>query len=375
MNIQQLRSRFPVTQKWVYLNHAAVAPISTDVRRAMDHHLDDVAANGLAHIAQWHQMYAATRSKVGQLIGAHSDEIAFLKNTTDGLIAVALGLDWQSGDNVVIAEREFPANVYPWLGLSDQGVSIHTVPERDGRLCIDDFAAAIDHRTRVLSVSSVEFFSGFRNDLEALGQLCRQQEVLFVVDGIQSVGALRIDVAKLGIDCLAADAHKWMMGPEGCALFFCSRRAMHHVQPAAIGWASVHSAHDFLDYDTTLQVDARRFETGTQNTVGIVGMGACVDLLLNVGMEVVEQRILDLTQQLVDGLCAGGYEVLSSRRSGEASGIVTCRKQDGTSTTEIFNCLYEAGIIITDRGGWLRLSPHVYNTEEEISQTLDLMIR
>ncbi|MBT4099786.1 MAG: aminotransferase class V-fold PLP-dependent enzyme [Gemmatimonadetes bacterium] len=373
MDLQQLRRQFPVTDHWTYLNHAAVAPISLPVQRAMEHHLRDVAEHGLAHITDWHALYADARRSVGRLIGARSDEIAFLKNTTDGLIAVALGVQWRPGDSVVVAEREFPANVYPWLWLADKGVTIRKVPERDGRLLVEDFADAIDSHTRVLTVSSVEFFSGFRNDLAALGRLCRERDILFVVDGIQSVGALHIDVEKMGIDCLAADAHKWLMGPEGCAIFFCSGRAMRHVHPAAIGWASVQTSHDFLDYDTALHQDARRFETGTQNTVGIAGTKAAVDLLLELGMDTVEARILSLTDRLVQGLTPAGYEVLSSRLPDEKSGIVTCRRPESESSTQIAARLHEAGVMITDRGGWLRLSPHVYNTEEEIDQALALM--
>ena len=373
MDLQQLRRQFPVTDHWTYLNHAAVAPISLPVQRAMERHLRDVAEHGLAHITDWHALYVDARRSVGRLIGARSDEIAFLKNTTDGLIAVALGVQWRPGDSVVVAEREFPANVYPWLWLADKGVTIRKVPERDGRLLVEDFADAIDSHTRVLTVSSVEFFSGFRNDLAALGRLCREREILFVVDGIQSVGALQIDVEKLGIDCLAADAHKWLMGPEGCAIFFCSGRAMRYVQPAAIGWASVQTSCDFLDYDTTLHQDARRFETGTQNTVGIAGMKAAVDLLLELGMDTVEARILSLTDRLVQGLTSAGYEVLSSRQTAEKSGIVTCRRREEESSTQIAARLHGARVMITDRGGWLRLSPHVYNTEEEIDQTLALM--
>ena len=373
MDWNQLRAHFPITDHWIYLNHAAVAPISRPVQRAMERHLSDVADHGLAHIEAWHTNYAQTRRSAAKLLGAHSDEVAFLKNTTDGLIAVALGVSWRPGDTVVVAEREFPANVYPWLSLADRGVTIRTVPERNGRLRVEDFAAAIDSSTRVLSVSSVEFFTGFRNDLAALGQQCRDHDILFVVDGIQSVGALQLDVQALGIDCLAADAHKWLMGPEGCALFYCSRRALRHVKPAAMGWASVASSHDFLGYDTALHEDARRFETGTQNTVGIVGTKAAIDLLLEIGMEQVEERILALTQQLADGLVRNGFELLSSRAAGEASGIITCKPPQDQSSELVAQRLLEARIHTTDRGGWLRLSPHVYNTPEEMDQTLSVM--
>ena len=370
MDIDRLRrTQFPVTKRYIYLNHAAVAPVSVSVRRAMDQIVRDVTDHGIAHMTQWQDLVAAARRSAARLLGTRASQIAFLKNTTDGLIAAALGVDWRSGDSVVIAEGEFPANVYPWLNLAERGVSIRWVPERGGRLQVDDFAAAIDSSTRVLSVSSVEFFSGFRNDLAALGELCRKRGVLFVVDAIQSLGALRIDVAALGIDCLAADGHKWLMGPEGCALFCTSSRALSQLCVAGLGWAGVRTAHDFLDYGMELHEDARRFETGTQNTAGIAGLKAAIDLLLEIGMDTVEDRVLSLSQRLAEGLSARGYELLGSRRPGEASGIVAFRA-DGIPSTEVARALTAATVQLTQRAGTVRLSPHVYNTEDEIDSVL-----
>ncbi|MDA0335565.1 MAG: aminotransferase class V-fold PLP-dependent enzyme [bacterium] len=371
MDIAELRrSQFPITERYIYLNHASVAPVSVAVCQAMGDIVQDVAEHGMAHIAQWQDLCTAARCSAACLIGAHESQIAFLKNTTDGLIAVALGVDWRPGDNVVIARGEFPANVYPWLNLRDRGVSIRWVAEVDGCLRVEDFDSAIDARTRVLSVSSVEFFSGFRNDLTALGTLCRERDILFVVDGIQSVGALQIDVGALGIDCLAADGHKWLMGPEGCALFYTSPRALARLRVAGLGWASVLTAHDFLNYDTELHADARRFETGSQNTAGIAGLKAAIDLLLDIGMVTVEARVLHLARLLADGVAAKRYQLLGSRRPDEVSGIITFQAED-ISSQEIARSLTAASVQFTDRAGTIRLSPHVYNTEAEI----DLVLR
>lgn len=373
MDITELRSQqFPVTERYTYLNHAAVAPVSVAVRQAMDEIVGGAADHGLAQLETWRQLYATARDRVAALVGAQPSQVAFLKNTTDGLIAVALGVDWRAGDNVVLARGEFPANVYPWLNLANRGVQVRWVAERQNRLCVDDFAAAINEKTRVLSVSSVEFFSGFRNDLAALGQLCRERGVLFVVDGIQSVGALQIDFQTLGIDCLAADGHKWLMGPEGCALFVVSAKALSQLQIAGLGWASVQSAYDFLEYDTRLYEDARRFETGTHNTAGIAGLQAAVNLLLDVGMPYVESRILDLTQRLVQGLESHAYHVLGSRQPHEASGIVTFVSEHTTSQ-QLSAVLSQGGVQHTERGGTVRLSPHVYNTEDEIDAVIEML--
>lgn len=369
MNIEKVRSEFPVTKKWIYLNHAAVAPLSLSAAMAMRRTLRDVEENGMAFIEGWQALYQRARRVSAQLIGARPSEIALLKNTTEGLITVANGISWQPGDNVVIARGEFPANVYPWLNLEQRGVEIHWVEERDGRLRVDDFANAIDGKTRVLSASSVEFFSGFRNDLKTLGSLCAKNNILFVVDAIQSLGAFPLDVEDLGIDALCADAHKWLLGPEGSAIFYCARRTMPQIKPSSIGWASVESAYDFLNYETALYNDARRYESGTLNTVGIAGMKASIELLLEFGIDQVGQRIILLTDLLCAGLAKKGYPIFSSRASEDKSGIVTFR-HPSRPTADILATLRAASVICTERGEHIRLSPHFYNTEEEIEAAL-----
>jgi len=372
MDLDAARRRFPVVEDWIYLNHAAVAPLCRPAAQAMRRLIRDVEENGMANYEEWNRLYARARRSVSRLIGSRPDEIAFFKNTTDGIIAVANGCRWRPGDNVVLANREFPANVYPWLNLKDRGVEIRWVEERNGRLFLDDFAAAVDARTRVLSVSSVEFFSGFRNDLAGLAELCRPGDALFVVDGIQSLGALPIDVEELGVDALAADGHKWLLAPEGCALFYCSPRALARLGVAALGWAGVETAYDFLDYDTTLYPDARRFETGTQNTVGLAGLKAAIDFLLGQGITTIAQRVIELTDQLCEGLRERDYAILSSRREGEKSGIVTFSHPQHPAD-ELHGRLREQRIISSVRGGHLRLSPHFYNTAGEIQQTLEIL--
>jgi cysteine desulfurase / selenocysteine lyase len=374
MNIEKIRSEFPVTKKWAYLNHAAVAPLSRPAATAMRRTLRDAEENGMAFIEQWQVLYERTRRVSAQLIGARPAEIALLKNTTEGIITVANGISWQPGDNVVIARGEFPANVYPWLHLEQRGVEVHWVEEREGRLHVDDYAAAIDGNTRVLSASSVEFFSGFRNDLKKLGELCAKNNTLFIVDAIQSLGAFPLDVEEFGIDALCADAHKWLLGPEGAAIFYCARRAMPKIQPASIGWASVESAYDFLHYDTALHNDARRYENGTLNTVGIAGMKASIELLLDVGIDKIAKRILHLTDVLCAGLSNKGYSTLSSRTDGEKSGIVTFRHPN-KATADLLAALRDAHIICTERGDHIRLSPHFYNTESEIEAALAVLPR
>lgn len=370
IDIEEIRNGFPVTRNWIYMNHAGIAPISRSVYRAMDDMLRDVARNGMANLREWDDVCARTREAAARLMGANASEIAFVKNTSEGILLVANGLVWRHGDNVVIPDRGFPANVYPWLNLQPRGVEVRRVPEVDGRIPLNDLLNAVDDRTRVLSVSSVEFASGFRHDLREIGRFCKSRGVLFLVDVIQSLGALSLDVADAEIDFVSADAHKWLLGPEGIGVFYCSHRARKHLRVLNLGWANVVEPRDFLSYDTTLLPDAQRFECGTLNTVGIHGLRAGLDLLHRVGIENIEARVLSLTDQLCAGLEENGYRVLSSRARGERSGIVVFH-HSRIDTESIFRKLTGARVVCAIRGGGVRLSPHFYNTEEEVDRVLE----
>ena len=205
------------------MNHAGVAPLSRQVQNAMVGFTEDATLHGAVHADDWAETAEVCRTRAAQLINANATEIAFMKNTTQGILIAANGIDWQAGDNIVTTAVEFPANVYPWWSLKERyGVSTRMVPERDGRIHIEDIASEIDERTRVLTISHVEFASGFRNDIEALGELCRERDIWFVVDAIQGLGVVEVDVKSCNIDILAADGHKWLLAPEGAAIFYCA---------------------------------------------------------------------------------------------------------------------------------------------------------
>ncbi len=372
IDIEEIRTEFPVARNWIYMNHAGIAPISQCVYRAMDGMLRDLTRNGMANLPEWDEVCLQTRESAARLIGANAAEIAFVKNTTEGILMVANGLTWREGDNVVIPDRGFPANVYPWLNLRSEGVEVRRVPEVDGRIPLQGLLNAVDERTRVLSVSSVEFASGFRHNLREIGRFCRTRGVLFFVDVIQSLGVLTLDVAEAEIDFVSADAHKWLLGPEGIGVFYCSRRARPHLRVVNLGWANVVEPRDFLSYDTTLLSNAQRFECGTLNTVGIHGLKAGLELLHRVGIERIEARVLSLTDQLCAGLQEKGYRVVSSRASGEKSGIVVFH-HSRIDTEAIYRKLCEARVVCAIRGGRIRLSPHFYNTEEEVDRVLEII--
>ncbi len=370
---QKWRNQFPVTETYIYMNHAGVAPLSRRVREAMAGFIEDATVNGAVNAEDWAETAEVCRAAAAQLINADPTEIAFMKNTTQGILIAANGIDWQEGDNVVTTAVEFPANVYPWWRLKERyGVQTRMVPEQDGRISIEDIAAAIDGRTRALTISHVEFASGFRNDIQALGELCRERNIWFIVDAIQSLGAIEVDVKSCNVDILAADGHKWLLAPEGAAIFYCADEKREQLINTNIGWASVVNPRDFLDYDLTQKPDATRFEEGSYNSVGLYGLNAAIDLLLDIGIPTIETHILELTAGLIAGLEAKGYRVITPKKDLERAGIVIFESAQHTPA-EIYEMLHAENIITAERGSGVRVSPHFYNTTSEVERLLEVL--
>lgn len=372
--LEQYRSEFPVTKDWIYCNHAAVAPVSVRVAEAVHGLLQDLTRFGAVHWKSWGKAVRQTREKVARLINGNPDEIAFVKNTSDGLSILSNGLEWKWGDKVVSISSEFPANVYPWVALRQQGVELVSVPERNGRVDLQEIEEKLDQRTRVLTVSFVQYLSGFRIDLAALGEMCRRRNIIFCVDAIQGMGAFEIDTVRQNIDFLSADSHKWMLGPEGIGVIFISRRILDRVIPRVLGWMNVEHFNDFNRFDLQWRHGAVRYECGSLNTLGVYALSAAMDLLLEVEISNISEQILSTTSFLCDGLRAKGYPILGSRLEGESSGIVSFRTDARAfNPYEIHRRLEEARISTAVRGGYLRVSPHFYNTLTEMSQLLDVL--
>lgn len=370
---QNWRDEFPVTETYIYMNHAGVAPLSRRVQDAMVGFMEDATLHGAVHADAWAETAEVCRTRAAQLINADATEIAFMKNTTQGILIAANGIDWQAGDNVVTTAVEFPANVYPWWSLKERyGVRTRMVPERDGRIHVEDIAAMIDTRTRVLTISHVEFASGFRNDIKALGELCKARDIWFVVDAIQGLGVVEVDVKSCHIDILAADGHKWLLAPEGAAIFYCANEKREQLINTNIGWSSVVNPRDFLNYDLTQQPNATRFEEGSYNSVGLYGLNVAIELLLDIGIPAIEVRVLGLTARLIDGLQAKGYRVRTPKTDSERAGIVIL-ESDRYTPTEIYETLYNENIITAERGSGVRISPHFYNTASEVNRLLEVL--
>ena len=370
---QAIRSLFPVTEKYIYMNHAAVSPLSTRVRDAMSRLNDDVTLNGSANYEAWCETYERTRNSAARLVNARSHEIAFMRNTSDGLSAIANGFDWREGDNVVTCNVEFPSNVYPWLRQSEgRGIHLKFAQERNGRIEPDEMLSLVDDRTRVVTISWVQFASGFRSDLARIGKFCRERDVLFVVDAIQGLGGLKLDVERDFVDAFAADAHKYLLGPEGIAMMYVSDRVIDRIKPTVVGWTSVKNYEQYLDYILDYREGAGRFECGTLNTAGVYGLGAGLDLFLEIGAERIEDYLLGLSDYLADRLSAKGYDVVSSRRAGERSAIVTCRHERHTPR-DLYRILKSKNIFTAPRMNRLRISPHFYNTREEVDALVEAL--
>src|SRR5271157_4719086 len=316
------RDQFPVTATSIYLNHAAVSPLPRLSAEAMQALADDVLRFGSLHYDAWLNTYEGLRVAAARLIGAHRDEIATVKNTSEGIATVALGLDWRPGDRVIGFQEEFPANVFPWKRLERQGVQVEWLSAADPLDRIDQAARG----ARLLSISFVQFLSGRRADLEAIGEICHRHRCLFVVDAIQGLGAFPLDVRKARIHALAADGHKWLLGPEGCGILYVRKDLQDAIEPVELCWTNLANYADYASRDMTLRRDAGRYECGTLNTIGCYGLKASIEFLLEVGLGEIAPVVQNLGDRIAKGVQARGYELLGDRTSETGAGIVSFRK-------------------------------------------------
>jgi selenocysteine lyase/cysteine desulfurase len=366
---------FPVLRQWAFFNHAGVSPLpaaAADAMRAFA-----AQAESAAYLSSgWYQEIEKLRQQAAALLDCHRDEIAFVKNTSEGISIVANGIDWQWGDRIVTTNVEYPANIYPWMEVArGRGVKLIMVEEEDGydgirHVPIEKILkAAAEPQTRLVSLSHVEFASGQRHDLARIGQFCTERDVLFCVDAIQSLGVLPIDVSDMYIDFLSADGHKWLLGPEGAGIFYCRRGLIEHTRPLMVGWMNVVDAQNFGSHDYTLRPDAGRFECGSYNVPGLLALKASLQLIQSVGIPQIANRVKALGDLLIAGLRAKGYRVVSPRLGEQWSGNV-CFVSPTLSHEKIFQDLRAKRIEIALREHRLRCSPHFYNTEAQIQQLL-----
>ena len=365
LEVETLREGMPITRQYAFMDHAACSPLSGRAAAAMRRFLDEAEAHGHSRGGLYPES-KRIRQSAAKLINCHSEEITFVKNTSEGVSYVANGLQFPRRDNIVTTAIEFHANIYPWMNLQHAGVHLKMVPADGGRVPTERIIQAIDGRTRIVTVSSVQFASGHRADLQALGNACQERGVLFFVDAIQSLGVVPLDVRAMKIDFLSAGAHKWLMGPEGVGLFYCRHELLGLLRPSSIGWLNVKDAQDYGAYKLDFRDDARRFDGGSYNLAGIWGLGASIAWLLEIGVDKVWERVRMLTDRLVEGVRRKGYRVVSPREAAEASGIVAFVSDTHDHARIVSHLKQEYRTIIAQRMGRLRASPHFYNTEAEI---------
>lgn len=360
--------QFPVRQNLIYLNHAAVAPLCRPAAEAMKHLADDCQQFGSLHYSEWLDAYDGLRKAAARLIHSEPSEIALMKNTSEGIATIAMGLDWKPGERIVAFQEEFPANYYPWKRLESKGVAVTWLSVHDPLERID----AACRGARLLAISFVQFLSGYRAPVKAIGEICRRNHCIYLVDAIQGLGAFPIDVRACSIDVLAADGHKWLLGPEGCAILYVNSNLQDHVEPVEFGWTNVANYNDYGSRDMALRQDAGRYEPGTLNTIGCFGLRAAIEFLLEVGVGEIAPVVQNLGDRISAGVQALGYEVLGCRTPDTGSGIVSFRKP-GVADTEIVRALREAGISAAPRAGWVRTSPHFYISPQEIDRFLAVL--
>jgi selenocysteine lyase/cysteine desulfurase len=355
-----------------YLNHAAIAPWPQRTVRAVERFARENGACGSRHYPRWLQIEQELREQLRQLINARSsEEIALLKNTSEALSVVAWGIDWQAGDRVVITNQEFPSNRIVWESLRPLGVEVIEADISRHDSAETAVIGCINPRTRLVSVSSVQYSSGLALDLDTIGAACRSREAMFCVDAIQSIGAGPFDVQACQADFVMADGHKWMLGPEGLALFYCRQECLQRLTLHQYGWHMVQAMGDYDRRDWQAATGARRFECGSPNMLAIHALHASVGLLLETGLGHVYESISGNISYLIDNLSTIGANILSETRPDRRGGIVTFQLP-GVDTAALHRYLQEQGVVCALRGGGVRFSPHFYTPQADLERALSL---
>lgn len=373
IDFSPLRAQNPVTQRWTYFDHAAVAALSLPAQNAIARWLTQAAEQGDTCWPDWDRAVQGCRRSAAKLVNADPCELALVPNTTSGITLVAEGLDWKPGDNVVVLDNEFPSNQYPWLHLASRGVEIRRISPEDakGRIELSTLRRAFDAKTRLLAISWVGYATGWRIPVDDVVELCHQQGVLVFLDAIQGLGVFPLDVAKTPVDFFAADGHKWLLAPEGAGLFYVRSEHLERLRAIGVGWNSVENRHRFENISLKLRPEAARYEGGTLNTPGFLGLGASIDLLMEHGLSssstALANRVLELGDYACEALQRVGAQIMSHRGPGCSSGILSFLPPRGEPVAVRSHCM-DHGIVLSCRNGWLRIALHAFNIEEEIAK-------
>lgn len=377
MNKSEIRTLFPHIAKGnLYLNHAAISPMPNHVKQAIEMFLADRNSGNIDNFEEWMELTEKTRDLIGQLIGTtEPDQITFMGNTSDALSAVAEGIDLTEGDEIILNTMEFPSNIQPFRILEKRGVNIvYLEPDETGQITPEIIENAISPKTKLLSISFVQYLNGFRADLKSIGKICRTNEVFFVVDGIQGLGAVPLDVREYHIDALASGSHKWLMSPMGISFLYLSENLSKHIKPFKTGWLSVEEPWEMSEFNKSWLPVSQHLETGTYNIIGIVGLHASLKHLLKIQIDKIHNEILDLSNYLLSNLSKKEeVKIITPISPINHAGIVSFALVGNRSANEIVEKLKAKNITISARKGYIRISPHFYNIQEEIQKVLEVI--
>lgn len=337
LNLIRAREYFPHLKKGIiYFNHAASGPVSTRLKNELNFLLKESSKGNIISYYSFKEKVDDSKELLGEMLNCPADRIAFTDNTSNGLNILTQGVRWKKGDRILLNDVEFPANVYPFLNLEEQGVEIDFVKSKDGIVTAEDVISAVKPGTRLISISFVQFLSGYRIDLKKIGKFCKENEIIFSVDAIQGLGAVTLDVEECNVNFLSCGTQKWMLGVQGLAFIYIDKDLQNIIKTVPLGWLSVNNAWDFLDYNIDLKSSASRYQSGTLNTFGIYAFNTSLNLFKEFGFK-------------------------------NIAGIVSFKSD---KSENIFNHLTDKNIICSQRLGYIRLSPHFYNTKNDIDKVV-----
>ncbi len=364
-DIIKIRENFPYLKTGkIYLNHASTGPVIKPVKEKLTEIIIEKSETDIDNYKKLISAADETKSMLGEMINASQDRISFVDNTSNGINVLAQGIDWKKGDRILLNDLEFPANVYPFLNLKKNGVEVDFAKSHNGIVTAEDIIAAIKPETRLISVSMVQFLTGYRVDMEKIGKVCREKGIIFSVDAIQGLGAVKLDVQKCQVDFIASGSQKWLLGLQGFGFIYVSEELQNKISPAYVGWFSVEEQWDLLNYNLTLKKTASRFQVGTGNTLGVFALNASLKFFKECGLDFVEDRVLSNSAYLIESLKKIGIKpVLTNIPKENIAGIVSF---EHPNSLNIFNAVMEKNISCSLREGMIRFSPHFYNTKEEL---------
>jgi len=365
MTITEARSLFPhIKEGKIYFNHASTGTFSTRVLKVLEDQIKEKTTGEIDGYEDFVKTAAETKSSLGKMINCSANNIAFTDNTTNGLNILAQGLKWNEGDEIILNDLEFPANVYPFLNLKEKGVNIKIVKSENGIIAAEKIMEAVTEKTKLISVSLVQFLTGYRIDIEAIGKFCEEKNIIFCIDAIQGLGAVQLDVEKCRINFLSCGSQKWLLGLMGLGFIYVDDKRMQNISPAYAGWLSVENAWDLLEYELKFRPNAERFQPGTLNAFGIYVLNESLKIFFEVGLKLIENAVLNNSIYFINKLDELNFNpILKGLEGKNIAGIISFKHNEAN---QIFETLKNKNIHCAVREGMVRFSPHFYNVKDEI---------